>query len=197
MIADDENLKIIDIKGMKIYYYSIYIPGIIEGSIVDIETTALKPSEGVITALGHVKWNKLSAFALHEDSLHRYEQFREWCKDKVSRCNRPLVAYFKRFEQKWLDTKFDIDIQPHAGQAKDTTVENKGRVMAAAIRIDHLGTLTDNSLMPGAHPLVILRHLVQDLYAELALYMSLAHFNRYKKNFLPPHYSPPLSVDDN
>ena len=170
----------------RVYYFSIDLPVVIEGSIIDIETRGLEPNEANLTAMGHIKWNKLSAFVIHEEDEEPYqEEFREWVKDKVSRCPRPLIAYNKFFEEKWLGMKFDRDIQPIAYQAKDKDVDNFYGFKPKAIYISHLGPIIPNIEMLEATPFMILKHLVQDLYSELALYVSLAHLVRWKKDILP------------
>ena len=174
----------------KVYYFSIDLPVVVEGSIIDIETRGLEPDESNLSAMGHIKWNKLSAFVLHEEDEDKYQkEFREWVKDKVGRCPRPRVAYNKFFEEKWLGLKFDRDVQPVKYQAKDRDLDNYYGVKPRAIFISHLEPMIPNAEMLEAGSLEVLKHLVQDLYSELALYVSHAHLVRWNKPILPEEES--------
>lgn len=163
------DFQTIKIKNQDVLYYSAELDCAIKGSIIDIETTTLKPQLGIITGLGIVDFGKLSCFVpLNPDN----EDIQEWMKDKASRTSMPRAAYYNNFETDWLDIEFDVELQPVPYQKKDESIENYYGYKPAAIQIPHLGKLSPNSEMPYASPKEIIVHLVQDMFLELALYVT-------------------------
>lgn len=192
----------INLNDVDVLYYHTELPCTIPGTVIDIETTGLNPEDSFITGLGIVKWNKLSCFVIDggancdEDSIgdeyppeitEKFAKFREWCISKVAKCPQPLAAYNKRFEQGFLKSKFLVELQAIPYQKKDAGYYNhySKRKMNAAIKIDHLGEPIDGKDMLYASADKIMKHLIQDMYAELALYVTKANVVRRKEQFLP------------
>ena len=165
-------MKVIEINGMKIYYWTAHVPCWIQGTIVDIETTGFEPDEDQLTALGLVKDDRLSVFV--RDLKTSDEDFRSWSRNKLIRCSRPFIAYYKDFEEKWLNTPFDIEIQPRSHHKK-----------VYAIEIQHLNHGEDGSYLPdyffSEKYAKIAWHCANDLFEELGLYISLSHdYRKYR-----------------
>ncbi len=170
-------------SNVELYYWYTEIPAVIEGTICDIECTGLDPDTESLTAIGFVRWNKLSVFVLKsgEDS-----DFRAWAIKKLRYNPRPYVAYNRRFESRWLETRFDRDVQPKKYQAKDRVGGNEHHGYTnPAIKIDHLGDLIHNGDVGSAGPMTIMKHLIQDMYTELALYVTLAYEVRWGNPIMP------------
>jgi len=150
-----------------IYYLSMHLPVWIHGTIVDVETRGLYPEAANMTAAGFIKGNKLSAFVLSRESEAEHATaFKKWAENKLSRSPRPYIAYYKEFEERWLNTSIDIEIQPGNNIKKQF-----------AIHLDHI-TNSSNAAMMSAKEPAIMHHLVLDLLEELALYCSLSHHYR-------------------
>jgi len=152
---------------LDLYYLSMNIPTWIHGTIADVETRGLDPEYSPMTAIGFIKGNKLSAFVLsREHEAEQADKFRSWAINKLQRSPRPYIAYYKVFEEKWLKTFFDIEIQPGNNIKKEF-----------AIHLDHITNSSNAEMMAAKEP-AIMHHLVLDLLEELALYCSLSHHHR-------------------
>ena len=201
-IKHNTDMVWINLNGVDVLYYHTELPCTIPGTVIDIETTGLEPSDAFITGLGIVKWNKLSCFVIDggancdeetfgddysQEIIDKFERFRDWCISKVEKCPQPLAAYNKGFEQKFLKSKFLVELQAIPYQRKDSGYYNhySKRQMNAAIKIDHLGESIDNKEMIYASADKIMKHLIQDMYAELALYVTKANVVRRQDQFLP------------
>lgn len=151
-------------KTFTAYYTRVYLPVWIQGTIVDVETRGLDPTDSNLTAVGFVKGNKLSAFVISQEHEAEHQTaFRAWSRAKLLRAPRPYVAYYKEFEEAWLETTFDIEIQPKEYQKK-----------VMAVGFWHFKN-NDGAYMLFAREDAIMAHLVMDLLEELALYTTLSH----------------------
>lgn len=155
---------------LEVFYLRLSIPGWIQGTIVDLETRGLRPHEFNLTGVGLIKENYLSAFVITPESEARgdlCQAFHKWACWKVQeRCPRPLAAYYKDFEESWLNTSFNIELQHKNRNKKDY-----------AIDLGHIDNTSNAAMMDAAAP-DIMYHLVADLLQELALYFAHAHSYR-------------------
>jgi len=156
---------------LSFYYWSYKIPCWIQGTVIDIETTGIKPEHSELVGLGLIKENRISCFIRSLTTSD--EHFRMWSKDKVQRTPKPYIAYYNEFERNWLRLDNDnrtnwIEIQPKSRHKK-----------LYAVNIQHLMHSEDGSVVPDAWRnkdiKTVLWHLACDMFEELALYVSASH----------------------
>lgn len=151
-----------DRDDFSVLHVTTMVPMWILGSIVDLETTGLRPDKDKLTGLGYVTENRVSVHVLVD--LDDEPAFRRWAISKVKRLSRPLIAYYKPFEEKWTDVGFDVELQP-----------SQMRKKSKQIFIKHLHHDTTGNDIKVAMPDEVAFHLFNDLLEELALYASLSH----------------------
>ena len=171
-------------ENLSFFYYTYKLPCWIQGTIIDIETTGIKPEHSELVGLGLLKENRISCFVRSFETSD--EHFRIWSKDKVRRSPKPYIAYYNEFERNWLRLEKDnpndwIEIQPKRMHKK-----------LYAIRVQHLMHDEDGSVVPEAWRnkdiKTVLWHLTCDMFEELALYLTASHEYRRMRDPLKPIY---------
>ena len=86
------------------------IPLSVNGTIVDVETTSINPSDGDIVTCGFFSSNKISIFQRIDPSEEGKRKFFTVLYNWGNFYSRPFYAYNKKFEERWLQTNFDHDL---------------------------------------------------------------------------------------
>jgi len=86
------------------------VPLLLNGTIIDVETTSIKPEDGELVTLGMFYGDKILIFQRADPTpegkaafLRKIECWKEFCP-------RPYFAYNKSFEEMWLGTPIDSDL---------------------------------------------------------------------------------------
>ncbi|MBI5046117.1 ribonuclease H-like domain-containing protein [Candidatus Micrarchaeota archaeon] len=82
----------------------------LNGTIIDLECTSIKPEDGEIVTFGVFCGNKITIYQRTDPSesgkvafLKKFENWKDFC-------IRPYFAYNKSYEEMWLKTSFDSDL---------------------------------------------------------------------------------------
>ncbi len=79
------------------------------GTIFDVETTGLNPSEDELVTIGYFSQGQLRIYQRDDQSQTGSKDMKKIC-DMLSVLPRPYFSYNKSFEEKWLGIKFDHDM---------------------------------------------------------------------------------------
>jgi len=86
------------------------LPFSLAGTIVDIETTALKPTDGEMITLGVFFSDRITVFQRSDISPEGKLIFEQQVKNWTDFCPKPYYAYNKDFEEAWLGTRIHHDL---------------------------------------------------------------------------------------
>lgn len=87
-----------------------HVPLSLQGTIIDIETTALDPSDGELITFGVFYNDLIIVFQRTDTSEAGRELFEKYLSNWTDFCPKPYYAYNKGFEEKWLNTKIQYDL---------------------------------------------------------------------------------------
>lgn len=102
------------------------VPASIEGTIIDIETTALQPPGEIIT-YGFFFGNTIKIFQRTDLTEEGKEKFEKGIKKAFFFYPRPYYAYNCSFEEQWLGIKFDHDLMEKWRKEAESVVGDNGR----------------------------------------------------------------------
>ncbi len=80
------------------------------GTIIDLETSALEPQDGDILTFGYFTSGVAKVCQLAKTDKDSADKFKQSVIETMKFLPRPFYAYNASFEEKWLNTKFDIDL---------------------------------------------------------------------------------------
>jgi hypothetical protein len=86
------------------------MPLLLQGTIIDVETTAIRPEEGELLTLGMFFGEKVLIYQRADPTPEGKAAFWKRIENWVEFCPRPYFAYNKSFEERWLGTGIDSDL---------------------------------------------------------------------------------------
>lgn len=86
------------------------MPLLLQGTIIDVETTARRPQEGELLTLGMFFGDKILIYQRADPTPAGRTAFEKKIENWTEFCPRPYFAYNKSFEEEWLGTRIDSDL---------------------------------------------------------------------------------------
>lgn len=86
------------------------VPLLLNGTIIDVETTSIKPEDGDLVTLGMFYGDKILIYQRADPTQEGKVEFLRKIDNWKEFCPRPYFAYNKAFEEAWLGTAVDSDL---------------------------------------------------------------------------------------